>query len=218
MENNPAGAAFLEMINRISEAFRTYGIKSVTMDDLARTLGMSKKTLYQLFSDKKDLVQQVVDYQIHQQQEDMQQVIDKQQGNAIDQLLQLSRVISSHLKMVNPSMIYDLKKHYLHTWEYVIDFKRRKVYELILNNSLQGIEEGLYYRDQNYRILSRAYVNRLEHYTVEHHDLQEFSPDEIFNALVIYHIRGISNCRGIEYLEELMQKTRGLAPATPFHE
>lgn len=218
MENNPTRVAFLEIINKISDAFRTYGIKSVTMDDLARTLGMSKKTLYQHFSDKKDLVQQVVDYQIHQQQKDMQQVIDRQQGNAIDQLLQLSRVISSHLKMVNPSMIYDLKKHYLDTWEYILVFKRRKVYELILNNSLQGIEEGLYYADQNYRIISRAYVNRLEHYTVEHHDLQEFSSDEIFNALVTYHIRGISNCRGIEYLDELMLNNRELAPAKPFHE
>ncbi len=188
------------------------------MDDLARSLGISKKTLYQHFSDKKDVVQKVVDFQIRQQQDDMQQVVDQKQWNAIDQLFQLSRVISSHLRMVNPSMIYDLKKHYLPTWEHILDFKRRTVYDIILKNSYQGIEEGLYYQDQNYMIISRAYVTQLEHYTIENHDLQDFPSEEIFKTLVIYHIRGISNSRGIDYLEKLMQKNKKYAVVKPFHE
>lgn len=218
MEAAPHNNAFAEMTHKISDSFRMYGIKSVTMDDLARSLGISKKTLYQYFSDKKDVVQKVVDFQICQQQDDMQQVINQKHWNAIDQLFQLSRVISSHLKMVNPSMIYDLKKHYLPVWEHILDFKRKTVYDIILKNIHQGIREGLYCQDQNYMIISRAYVNQLEHYTVENHNLKDFPPEEIFNTLVIYHIRGVSNSRGIAYLEKLMQKNKKKAIVKPLHE
>ncbi|MFO7978872.1 MAG: TetR/AcrR family transcriptional regulator [Bacteroidales bacterium] len=218
MEAAPHNNAFAEMTHKISDSFRMYGIKSVTMDDLAHSLGISKKTLYQHFSDKKDVVRKVIDFQIRQQQDDMQQVINQKHWNAIDQLFQLSRVISSHLKMVNPSMIYDLKKHYLPIWEHILDFKRKTVYDIILKNSHQGIREGLYCQDQNYMIISRAYVNQLEHYTVENHNLQDFPPEEIFNTLVIYHIRGVSNSRGIAYLEKLMQKNKKHAIVKPLHE
>jgi TetR/AcrR family transcriptional regulator, cholesterol catabolism regulator len=194
-----------ELTRKISDFFMRYGIKSVTMDDLSRELGISKKTLYHFFNDKEEVVRQVVTQMIDGQKCGIDQMLDQQGMNAIDHLLNMSRFIASHLKTVNPAMTYDLKKYYPGVWEEMVDFKRQNIYDYIMDNIRLGISEGLYRDDINYEIIAKAYVSRLEMYSRgEMQDLEKFSFDEIFNTLFIYHVRGISNHKGIEYLDILM--------------
>ena len=208
MEKQAAGEKE-KVILKLAEIFMRYGIKSVTMDDLARELGISKKTLYLHFPDKESMIRQVVDHQIHQQQAAINQMLENCSLNAIDQIFQMSLFIFQQLNMVSPSLIYDLKKYYPGIWAHIVEIKRNNIYETIINNLDKGIQEGLYNPGHHARILAHMYVNRLEFYTIGDHDLQDLPLWQIFSSIFTYHVRGISSLKGISYLEELLQKEMG---------
>lgn len=194
-----------DLIRKIKDTYLRYGIKSVTMDDLAHELGVSKKTLYEHFKDKEDVVRKVVAFMIQDQQSCINTIIDDPEINAIDELLHMSHFIAEHLKSVNPSFSYDLKKYYSRVWEELVEFKSKTVFEHIIANIRKGIDEGLYRSDLNYEIIAYVYVARMELYSPGGlPELQNYSYQEVFRTLFQYHVRGIANENGRQYLEKLL--------------
>ena len=96
-----------EFLKSASEVYLKYGIKSVTMDEMARQLGVSKKTIYQFVKDKNDLVEQCLVLTHLEEDEAIQAIIDSHE-NAIDQLLGISKFIIGELQKVHPSIFFDL--------------------------------------------------------------------------------------------------------------
>jgi TetR/AcrR family transcriptional regulator, cholesterol catabolism regulator len=194
-----------DLIRKIKDTYLRYGIKSVTMDDLAHELGVSKKTLYEHYKDKEDVVRKVVVFMIQDQQGCINTIIDNPEINAIDELLQMSHFIADHLKSVNPSFSYDLKKYYSRVWDELVEFKSKTVFEHIMANIRKGIDEGLYRSDLNYEIIAYVYVARMELYSPGGlPELQNYSYQEVFRTLFQYHVRGIANENGRQYLEKLL--------------
>jgi len=192
-----------DLIFKISEIYIRYGIKSITMDDLARELGISKKTLYLHYHDKKDVVRKVVNHLLSLQKDGISKVMESKGANAIDKLMMMTSFIADHLKSSNPSLTYDLQKHFHDIWAEVMEFKRHAVYHYIMENIKEGITQGLYRTDINYEIISRAYVARMEMYQTDlWQPLEKFSLHEVFSTLFIYHIRGISTTKGLKYLDD----------------
>ncbi len=184
-----------------------YGIKSITMDDLARDLGISKKTLYLYFEDKKDVVRKVVHHIIQHQKCGITEVLGKKDTNAIDKLMMMTRFFAEHLKNSNASLTYDLEKYYPDIWNEVLEFKREEVFRHMMDNINEGIRENLYRDDYNYEIIARAYVSRMEMYQTDlWQPLSKYPLEEVFRTLFIYHVRGISNENGLKYLEKSMEK------------
>ncbi|NTW31318.1 MAG: TetR/AcrR family transcriptional regulator [Bacteroidetes bacterium] len=171
------------------------------MDDAARELGISKKTLYQYFKDKDELVKKVVEYQMDKQQEDMTKLINHK-ANAIEELLMVSKLISNFLKQASPTTSYDLQKYYPEIWKNIITNRREHIFKQISANMKKGIKEGLYRKNLNIDIIAHFYLFRVE--TTHTFDLiveNKYSYEELFNTFFDYHIRGIANKKGIEYLE-----------------
>jgi AcrR family transcriptional regulator len=196
-----------DIIAKISEMYLRYGIKSVTMDDLARDLGISKKTLYLHFEDKKDVVRKVVHHIIEHQKCGINEVLGQQGANAIDKLMMMTRFFAEHLKNSNASLTYDLEKYYPEVWIEVIEFKREEVFRHIMDNINEGITENLYRADLDYEIIARAYVSRMEMYQTELWEpLSKYPLEVVFRTLFIYHIRGIANNNGLKHLEKSMEK------------
>lgn len=196
-----------DIIQKIADIYFRYGIKSVTMDDLARELGVSKKTLYLHFDDKKDVVKKVIHHLIHIQKCGISDMLNKPGANAIDKLMMMTIFFAEHLKNSNASLTYDLQKYYPDVWDEVLEFKREEIFRHIIDNIETGIKEGLYRDDLNYEIIARAYVSRMEMYQTDlWQPLDKYSLTEVFRTLFIYHIRGISNTKGIKYLEENIHK------------
>ncbi len=196
-----------EIIQKIADIYYRYGIKSVTMDDLARELGVSKKTLYLHFKDKKDVVAKVIDYLIKTQKCGISEALNQPGANAIDQLMMMTGFFTEQLKNSNASFTYDLQKYYSDIWEEVISFKREEVYHHILDNIRDGIEQGIYRTDLNYEIIAHTYVSRMEMYQTElWKPLEKFSLAEVFQTLFVYHIRGISNEKGLAHLDKILEK------------
>ena len=195
-----------EIIEKVSGLYLKYGIKSVTMEDVARELGISKKTLYQYFKDKDDLVKKVVDFHMDMQHKSMKDFASAKM-NAIEELLMVSKFISDFLKRINPSVTYDIQKYYPEIWKNITSNRRDHIYNQIKDNMKRGIKEGLYRKDLNIEIIAHFYLLRLD--TASTLDLlteDKYSYEEIFTAFFRYHIRGIANQKGIDYLESKIEK------------
>ncbi len=176
------------------------------MDDLARDLGLSKKTLYQYFKDKKDVVGKAIHSIMNTQKCGIDEVLEQSGQNAIDELFGISRQITLHMQTVNPAVAYDLQKYYPKIWDEFIDYKQEIIYAYIMHNFNKGVVEGLYKTDLNYDIIALIYVSRMEIYGwSDLGKLKKYSFEDIFNTLFMYHVRGISNERGLGYLEHLIQ-------------
>ena len=190
-----------ELLQKITKLYFQYGIKSVTMDDLAREMGISKKTLYVHFKDKDDVVDHVFMYHLQNQRCDLE-FLEVKNKNAIDQLLSVSKFLIEHFQKIHPSVNYDLMKYYPSTWQKVIAYKNENIYNSIKSNIIKGIAEGLYRNDFNVDIIAKLYVTRLDLAADEKLFLKKtYSIDEIFNTVFIYHIRGIASKEGLKYLE-----------------
>ncbi|MDA3953989.1 MAG: TetR/AcrR family transcriptional regulator [Bacteroidales bacterium] len=191
---------------KVGELYNKYGIKSVTMDDIARELGISKKTLYLYFENKSELVSKVLDFNLEKRNCTFKELYKKDQ-NAVEELLEVGMHVIKSLQEYNPSTEYDLKKYYPDLYNRLHTVKKEKMYEAVLKNTIKGKKEGLFRADLDNEIISKMQTGRF----------LNMGADEFFNAndvmkpkyileLFIYHIRGIANSKGLEVLEKTMQK------------
>jgi len=191
----------LFILEKAGELFNKYGIKSVSMDDIAQQLSISKKTLYQYFKDKADLVVRVVKF--HNCDEDQEFIeITNSNLNAIDSLIEVSKYLIEKMKEINPSILYDLRKYYPELTKDLILNRKEHVYTNIKNNLIKGMEEGMYRQDLNPDIITSLYVKRMDDVISEDdYYINKFAQHEIFSQLFIYHIRGIVSEKGLSYFE-----------------
>lgn len=183
-----------------------YGIKSITMDDVARELGISKKTLYQYVTDKDDLVGKFVDNEIELRQEE----IFKCFGigfNAIEELFEISIFMNRLIREQNPATEYDLKKYYPQHYQKTLKARREGIYEYIHLNLKKGIKEGLYRKEMNKDIVAKLLLSRTEDSNInELFTKEEFASIKLFAELLTYHIRGIATEKGIVVLEKKIKE------------
>lgn len=179
-----------------------YGIKSITMDDVASHLSISKKTLYRYVNDKDDLVGKVIDLQIEILRTEMDCKCNAKL-NAIEELLIVSKTINYKLKNMNPGTIYDLKKYYPEHYKRLQAARREKMRNNIVNNIRKGKEEGLYRDDLDENIISKLQISRVENIIDnELFSVEEYTSNKFFQEIFVYHIRGIANQKGIDFLED----------------
>ncbi|MCB0408617.1 MAG: helix-turn-helix transcriptional regulator [Flavobacteriales bacterium] len=195
-----------KFITEATQLFTKYGIKSLTMDDIARHLGMSKKTVYQLVKDKKDLVKKGMQFMITDEQTRISEIF-KASNSAIEEMIGLTKCISTKLGDIHPSVIYDLQKYHPEAWKIMQNHKEEFVYNLMLNNLKRGIKEGYYRKNLNPELIASIYINMMDNI---------LNPEILFNSsltleqlhteIITYHIKGIANEKGVEVLKELMKK------------
>lgn len=192
---------------KVGELYNKYGIKSVTMDDVAREIGISKKTLYQYVENKGDLVSKVLKNTLSKNNCTFKEIEDKGL-NAIDELLEVGKHIIKIITKYNHSLEYDLKKYYPHLYDQIHEMRKEKMYNAILNNILKGKKEGLYRADMNEEIITKIQISRFIHMSSgELFDPEEINKPQYILELFIYHIRGIATNKGLEGLEKKLQNT-----------
>jgi len=131
-----------------------YGIRSITMDEIAAQLGISKKTIYQFFTDKDAMVEAVVNEEMRQNEEDCRG-FSQSAENAVHEIFQAMDGIEEMLKSMNPQLIHDLEKHHPVAFKRLKQYKHQFLYTIIMENLERGIREGLYRMDLNTDITSR---------------------------------------------------------------
>ena len=145
---------------KAEELFMQYGIRSVSMDDIANNLGMSKKTLYQYFADKDELVEAVVDSHINVVEGDC---INCRNGakDAIHEIFLTMEHIMEEFTNMNPMLLHDLEKFHFKAFRRFREYKDKFLLQIIRNNIEWGIKDKLYRSDLNVDILSKYRIESM---------------------------------------------------------
>lgn len=194
------------VLDKAFELFNRYGVKSVTMDDIARMLGMSKKTLYQHVKDKNDLVNKVVDRALSITDGERCGVVQKNLS-AIDEFLEITYLMNEHFKDYNPTFDFDLRKYYPLIHQKLEDAKRERIYEGISKNLLKGISEGTYRENIDVDIITKVFVLRFENaFENTIFTKEEITSSKVFREIMIYHLHGICNSKGVKIVEQKLKE------------
>jgi AcrR family transcriptional regulator len=192
----------LHILEQVRRLYYRYGIKSVTMDDVAKHLCISKKTLYENFADKEDLVSHIVLLD-HSNRNKFFQEIKNRNLNAIEELFEVYRMINTMFMDYNASMEYDIHKYYPELYTKVKGIRRKKIYDTMYNNMNKGKKEGLYRKELNSKIIARLLALRVENmYDNEIFTIEEIVSVKVFNEVFVYHLQGILNAKGRAFFEK----------------
>jgi TetR/AcrR family transcriptional regulator, cholesterol catabolism regulator len=197
------------MQNRIIETaesmFFRFGIRSVTMDDIAKELGISKKTIYHFFKDKDELVEKVTENAMSNQMIKTCKIIEVSK-NPIEELIFSTRMMREMLETVNVVLFFDMKKYHPNSWKKYMDFKLVHL-EIVKKNLTEGIKQKLYRSDLDVDIITKLRVE-----TIDLAFNLEIFPPNIFNVLKVqlesidHFIRGIVTQQGLEIYENTRVK------------
>ncbi len=176
------------------------------MDDVARELGISKKTLYQYVEDKNDLVAKVIEMEIAEKT----LLFGKTNNtglNAVEDVFEVHRVVQQMIRDYNPATDYDLRKYYPELYAHIIKVRREYIYRNVIDNLKKGKAEGLYRLDFDDELIAKVQLSRVE----ATFDEKVFTHDELlsprlFKEIFVYHIRGIANEKGLKVLEQKLKE------------
>lgn len=142
------------IVNKAHELFMRFGIRSVSMDEVANHLGMSKKTIYQFYTDKDSLVEDVIDIEINESQTECKKHRE-QSENAIQEVFMAVDMVLEMLTKMNPMVIFDLEKYHPKAFKKHTEFKNKFLYAIIRENLDWGKTEGLYREEIQSDIMAR---------------------------------------------------------------
>ena len=178
------------------ELFRRYGIRNVTMDEIARQLGISKKTIYQEFPDKDSLVHSLMTGDMEKHHTEFEKIYAESE-NVVDEVFNIMKKMTEIFSNCNPVLYYDLEKHYPKTWKVFSDFKTKFILEHVERSLEKGKKDGLVREDVNTRILA---LLRIEEITLGMSPVvfpaDRFSMLEVQLALTEHFLYGICTLKG----------------------
>ncbi len=189
-----------QIIQRALELFLKYGAKSITMDELALQLGMSKKTIYQYFEDKNKLVSECVQLYTGQHQVECCNIYDNT-DLGIEAFLVLSKMGLKRLKSINPTLLFDLQKYYPDAWGVFMNF-RNNIIKTDLKKVIQkGIDQGYFRVEIDAEIIAQLHLAHIDLVIdPELHHKTEISREIILEQSVDILLRGIATDSGLNYL------------------
>lgn len=197
-----------ERIQEIAlEMFMKYGLKSVSMDDIARAAGISKKTIYQHIPDKQTLVHETLSDFLSKDEEYMSRELDRTEYDSLEKMVIIAQKAFEMLKKVRPTVTYDLQKYYRESWiliqEHHINFMQKKIF----SNIESGIQQGVYRSDVNPDIISKIYVENITNIVANSESrFSTYDKAAVFVQQLVYHLYGIVSQQHYARLQSLTNK------------
>jgi AcrR family transcriptional regulator len=194
-----------KILKGAEELFFKYGVRSVTMDDIARHLGMSKKTIYQSYKEKDEIVHKLMLAHIKNDECLFAENFDKA-GNVVEEVFSMMRTITETFSRINPLLFYELQKYYPQSWKLIKDFKEEFVQKMVEKSLEKGKKDGYVRQDVNIRILSRLRMEEVE----LAYNAGVFPPDkisivEVQLTLVEHFLYGICTLKGHKFINKYKQ-------------
>jgi AcrR family transcriptional regulator len=194
------------IIEEAAKLFKTYGIKSVTMDSLATHLGISKRTIYEVFSDKDELLIGVLKWMADKQKGLVKRILDDSE-NALVAIFKMLEISRDHVQDMSPAFQSDLKKYHHEVLMKNFDKCEMPDYRSNMQVIERGITEKLFRKDINSDLVNRCLYS-LGRSTMDQ-DLfpfEQFTWREVMKTVFINYLRGISTNEGLELINELESK------------
>lgn len=192
----------LEILKRTVELFYEFGIRNLNMDDISRSLGISKKTLYQYVKSKEDLIEKLFYYDEMKWDEETSKV-NFEELNAIEILIQVSLKVFEEMGKLNPKLKFELKKYYEPIYQQFMVRKQNHIFNHLCKNIEKGIKEELYRSDVNVELVAGLYVrNLVDMHNKDYCIIENTTFDQVFQVMFENHIRAISTPEGLAYFEK----------------
>ncbi len=172
------------------------------MDDIARELGISKKTIYCFVENKAELVKLTMQNYLNQEREQLEAIL-KSSKNSVDEMIQMASYFFNQVREFNPSALNDLHKYYPETWAIYNEYRFHFILGMITRNLESGIKQGLYRDDLNADVIAKIYIA-----SVDVLINQQLFPSkkyvfiDTYKEYLNYHLRGIVSTQGLKYLEQ----------------
>lgn len=193
------------ILAKAEELYFKYGVKSVTMDDIAQELGISKKTIYVHFPDKRKLVKHVMmmgmDKEIHKCI-----AVTSQYEDPLEEIMASVEMIREMYANTNFSLLYDLQKYYPEAWQYYLD-QKQQFRSIIKNNLIRGIETGVFRDDFDPEILATLRLESIDMaFNPDIYSPKEFDSLSVQLTFIDHFIRGIVTEKGLKGYLELKER------------
>jgi AcrR family transcriptional regulator len=192
------------ILNKTKELFFTYGIRSVTMDDIAKEMGMSKKTIYQFFSDKNEIVEKAIGDLIENHGEKIQ-ISFNEAENAIHEVCLQIRNLSEIFQSIKPGIFFEVQKYFPDTWEKVKGHKYQCVLQGIVKNLERGVSETLYRPYMDIKTISHIRLQQLNS-VLNQHDFPaaNFDYRYLLNQISELYLYGIASLNGQKLIAQYL--------------
>lgn len=181
------------IIDTATKMFLTLGFKSVTMDDVASKMGISKKTIYKYFENKELLIEACVN-QVHFEIHSKIQHINSLEKNAVEENFLIREMFNDLFKTDGDSPVYQLKKHYPLIYEKVREREASQCQYFFKENILKGIEQGYYRSNINVDLVTEFYYLLIFGINETHQSEREINIIEL--EALIYHTCAIATDKG----------------------
>lgn len=193
------------IIQAAEELFFKYGIKSITMDDIAKHLAISKKTIYAFFEDKNQIVHTLMAEKLKEDECMIKLVADKS-ANIVEEVFNTMKHFTTMFTRVNPNVFYELQKHYPATWQLFREFKESFILNSVQDSLLRGKEQGLVRTDLNHKILARL---RMEEVSMGFNPIvyppDKFKIVDVQVNLIEHFLYGICTLKGHKLINKYRQ-------------
>jgi len=195
------------IVEEADKLFCQFGFKSVTMDDIAKHLGMSKKTIYQHFSDKNELVNILIEDKLYKQDCAMDFCASKAE-NAVEEIFFALTNIHELLANMNPKLFYDLQKYHPKAWLFFKEFKEKNLGKCILLNLERGISEGFYRSEIQTDILAQMRLEQVDLLFSQHiqYTMNKYSLVQVMTEITEHFLYGVCNTNGLEKIKQYKQQ------------
>ncbi|MER3376015.1 MAG: TetR/AcrR family transcriptional regulator [Allomuricauda sp.] len=197
-----------KIIQKATELFLNLGFKSVTMDDLANEMGISKKTIYSHFQNKTELVEESITNLFCVISEGINEII-AQQKNPIEELYEIKKFVMLHLKDEKSSPQYQLQKYYPKLSRNLKQRQYEVMLGCVMDNVNRGMEMGIYRDNLNVEFISRIYFSGVS--CIKDNELfpvQIFSMPQLMDYYLEYHLRGIVTPKGRKILNSIINSNQ----------
>jgi TetR/AcrR family transcriptional regulator, cholesterol catabolism regulator len=193
------------IIEEASKQFLQYGIRAITMDGMARELGMSKRTIYELVGDKDKLLDECLDY-FQKKKDEKHQLLIEQNHNSIEVFFIFLREGVEAMTTINPLFFLDIRKYHHAVWQRKIKQNESKNRDYLMSMLQKGMAEGLIREDINVDIVSKIQMEQIKILSNDEvFPTSTYSKAEVFENMMVNFARGISTLKGLQVIENLLE-------------
>ena len=193
---------------KAEELFRRLGIRSVTMDEIASQLGISKKTIYLYYADKDEIVDAVISDMISHNQESCDH--DRSiASNAIHEVFLMMEMIKEMFENMNPSILYDLERNHPGSFQKFLQHKHKYIYQAVKDNLEKGIQEELYRKELKIEIIAKLRLETMMmSFNQEVFPKMKYQLLEVEQQVIEHYLYGIASLKGYKLILKYQQERK----------
>jgi TetR/AcrR family transcriptional regulator, cholesterol catabolism regulator len=196
-----------KILQGAEELFFKYGIKAITMDDIAKHLAISKKTIYQYYKEKEEIINTLMNEKIKEDEKKFSK-IHSDSTNVIQEVFAIMRCLSEDVGKINPVIFYELQKFYPEAWKKFTHFKENFIRKQVEESLKRGQEQGYVRKDVNTGILSRMRMEQIQlGFNTQVFPQDKFTVVEVQLAMTEHFLYGICTLKGHKLINKYKELT-----------